>query len=451
MTFSAGAVQYRLPASLVREVLPLPAISRLPHAPGALLGLANVRGAVVPVASVARWQSTNAGTDHRLIVIDRGGLFGLAVSRVNDLVSGDAEASGELLDIEGLLSQTLPMRRTETGRSNAVQSGSAAETPAERIAILSFSISGQLFGFPVSSVAAVLAFPGHIDRTPHADTAVLGAVPFDDVVLPVLSLAALLGLQHTEPTRHSRIVAVRDRGRLIGLLIDRIEDVITADEDAIEPVPEILNRGDAEARIQAICKLDGGSRLLSVLAPSELLRGIAAEAVTLSADAMAPVAAKALVPQQSFVIIRTGQDRFALPAASVQQVLAAPDTLTRIAHAPGFVKGLMSAKGSAIPVIDLGRRFASAESHDTNRLALVLQVEGLAAAIIVDDVLGVARTDPSQIDAVPGYRDDEDDAVFDTALRLENKASPVPVINPARLLPRERRVLLNSLSARGGA
>src|SRR5947209_20385884 len=53
LAFRVSGRRYALPAEDVAEVLGVPAVARLPHSPPSLLGLANIRGTVVPVVSPA--------------------------------------------------------------------------------------------------------------------------------------------------------------------------------------------------------------------------------------------------------------------------------------------------------------------------------------------------------------------------------------------------------------
>ena len=52
LTFRIDGQLYALPAEQVAEVIRLPAVARVPQAPKGLLGLANLRGTVLPVASL---------------------------------------------------------------------------------------------------------------------------------------------------------------------------------------------------------------------------------------------------------------------------------------------------------------------------------------------------------------------------------------------------------------
>jgi purine-binding chemotaxis protein CheW len=54
LTFRVDQARYALPAEEVSEIIAMPQVARLPHSPQALLGMANLRGDVVAVASLQR-------------------------------------------------------------------------------------------------------------------------------------------------------------------------------------------------------------------------------------------------------------------------------------------------------------------------------------------------------------------------------------------------------------
>src|SRR5271163_4871448 len=133
LTFRSEGRLYALPAGLIAEVIRMPAIARVPQGPKCLMGLANLRGSVLPVASVRAilGRSETASTPaSRLIVLDGSSPVALAVDEVAALVnvgkskmgSSDAELAAEtgeqlkgvfrldagvakILDIEKLLEQ----------------------------------------------------------------------------------------------------------------------------------------------------------------------------------------------------------------------------------------------------------------------------------------------------------------------------------------------------------
>src|SRR5437870_5571344 len=94
LTFRVDSRLYALPAEEVSEVIRTPAVARVPQGPASLLGLANLRGAVLPVATarglLGKAERATAATD-RTIVLDGGAPAALAVDAIDGLVSVDAE------------------------------------------------------------------------------------------------------------------------------------------------------------------------------------------------------------------------------------------------------------------------------------------------------------------------------------------------------------------------
>src|SRR4029450_3121433 len=93
LTFRVDGELYALPGDQVAEVIRLPAVARVPQAPKGLLGLANLRGSVLPVASVRGLvgadESAEATT--RAIVLDGAAPVVLAVAGVEGVGPGGTE------------------------------------------------------------------------------------------------------------------------------------------------------------------------------------------------------------------------------------------------------------------------------------------------------------------------------------------------------------------------
>lgn len=86
LSFALGDSGYSLPATAVREVIPLPPLAPLPTAPPFLLGLANVRGQLViaiDLRPLLEIPSAPAAQGSLLLVIRAGDISaGLLVDRV---------------------------------------------------------------------------------------------------------------------------------------------------------------------------------------------------------------------------------------------------------------------------------------------------------------------------------------------------------------------------------
>ena len=313
LTFRVDGELYALPANQVAEVIRLPAVARVPQAPKGLLGLANLRGSVLPVASVrgllGAEESAEATT--RAIVLDGAAPVALAVDAVEALVAVETDqietrqaelatrpgerlkgafaadgknAIAKILDIEGLIGAAFVQEaRARPRRAPAVALSGAAvperETAGEaggddRQMLVSFDVAGQEYALALDVVQEILDTPEALAALPASEALVLGVTPFRDTLLPLLSLRGLLGFTgRAERTDREKIVVTRVGGALVGLLADRMRSIFPADADLIEKIPPVLSaRAGGEAKISAIYRGENGRRLVSILAPEQLFR-----------------------------------------------------------------------------------------------------------------------------------------------------------------------------------
>jgi purine-binding chemotaxis protein CheW len=84
----------------------------------------------------------------------------------------------------------------------------------------------------------------------------------------VLDLRTVLGLQPAAITDASRNVVIRSESERVGLLVDRVADVVTVKAEEIEPPPANVSGTDGRF-FNGVCKLE--SALLVVLNVSEVL------------------------------------------------------------------------------------------------------------------------------------------------------------------------------------
>ena len=101
LVVDAGGRPLAIPAARIDRVLPvLPAVTRVPHAPPWLAGVANVMGRVVTVVDLGRLLGGGEDRDPtaaRRVVVVTGGSFllGLIVDRAGTVCEGERIDAGE--------------------------------------------------------------------------------------------------------------------------------------------------------------------------------------------------------------------------------------------------------------------------------------------------------------------------------------------------------------------
>ena len=142
-----------------------------------------------------------------------------------------------------------------------------AQNSIDRRELISFRIGEQEFCVDIMSVREIrgwtVATP--LPRTPDY---VRGVINLRGAVLPIIDLAARLGLGMTEPEARSVIIVCRINNQMVGLLVDAVSDILTVTDDLIQPTPDV---GCDQVRtfVKGIMAIDG--RMISLISLDRIL------------------------------------------------------------------------------------------------------------------------------------------------------------------------------------
>lgn len=95
---------------------------------------------------------------------------------------------------------------------------------------------GQGFGIEIRQIIEIRRWSA-ITALPHAPFGVLGVINLRGAVVPIVDLAARLGLGATPDTGRSVFVITRIDQRTVGLLVDSVSEIITVRQDQFRDVP----------------------------------------------------------------------------------------------------------------------------------------------------------------------------------------------------------------------
>jgi purine-binding chemotaxis protein CheW len=481
LTFRREATLYALPAEEVLEVIRVPAVARVPQGPNSLLGMANLRGSVVPVASLdglLGLSRRGATPDARAIVLSGLSPVALVVEAVDALVAIDATEietvqmvmaaePGEhlrgafrtgadrvvvkILDIKALLAVAFAQRARPAapGRSGGVRHEISTEA-AEFSKLVTFDVAGQEFALNLQAVREIIPVPEGLTLVPRSEALVLGVTSYRDTLLPLFSLRGLLGFPPASAADDRRkIVVTTVGGALVGLVADRMRAIVPADPALIEPTPLVLTaRVGGEARIRGIYRGEAGKRLISILAPEVLFREETmqrlGQAVGGTGDS---IEQRVAGETQTFLVFRLGDDEFGLPIDAVDEVAEVPAQITRVPKTPDFLEGVINQRGHVLPVVDQRRRFAMPQLDDGSRRRLVVvRTANHRAGLIVDSVSKVLRSDTDAISDAPDLTG-EATRLVTGIINQVGDARMVLILDPAELLTRVERALLDVFQA----
>lgn len=452
LVFRVGDQRHEIDASRVVEVVRVPHITRVPYGPQALAGIANLRGKPIPVLSMTKMLNALAATapnDGKIIVYDHGGAVGLLVDDVVRL-SKDVDAPplhglGDLLDAAFKMEKRRSIERVSLSRDDTEKHAASVV----RRSVLSFRVAGQLYGLPLDHIREVGAFDNDILEIPNAAYGVIGLMPIRGGVLPLISLASLLGLETGQPVNAgSRTIVIEHENALVGLVVDKVDAIWRIPENDIDAVPAVLQRGRGDAQIDAIGRIADGKLLLSILSAEKLFNHEAvSQAIGRNPGAHSM---EAELDQddtlEQFLIFQLGDEAYGLPIASVDEVIRVPAMVTRMPGAPSFVMGVVNLRGKAIPLIDQRTRFDMDIGSRTGKMrAVILTLGSLQAGFVVDGVSEVKAIAKAALSAAPEFSTDRTE-VFDRVAHMEADGRMILLVDPQEMLSRAERDIVAAIT-----
>jgi purine-binding chemotaxis protein CheW len=140
--------------------------------------------------------------------------------------------------------------------------------------LISFKVAGQEYCVDIMSVREIRGWTP-ATPLPSAASYVRGVINLRGTVLPVVDMAARLGLAPSEPTERHVIVVVWLQGQLVGLLVDAVCDILAVAPDTLQPTPELAS-GEVQTFVEAILNVDqrmiGLVNLDNVLPPAQQIQ-----------------------------------------------------------------------------------------------------------------------------------------------------------------------------------
>ena len=140
--------------------------------------------------------------------------------------------------------------------------------------IVTFFLSGEEYGVDVRLVQEIIRVV-EITQVPRAPDFIKGVINLRGRIIPVIDLKRKLGLGEVAVARQTRVVVIRLRERLVGLLVDGASQVLKVPVSTIEAAPEEVVEIDANY-IRGVAKLE---KRLIILVDLPKILGMDREAV----------------------------------------------------------------------------------------------------------------------------------------------------------------------------
>ena len=132
----------------------------------------------------------------------------------------------------------------ELNPADAIAASSARAAPTQ-IQSISFAIGDDQYGVDIMAVREIKGW-SEITHLPRQPDYVRGVLNLRGVIVPIIDLRCRFGQGLTEATPLHVVIIVQIAARQVGLLADRVLDIVSFEPSQVQPVPKVAKSSRAD-------------------------------------------------------------------------------------------------------------------------------------------------------------------------------------------------------------
>ncbi|KAF0811755.1 hypothetical protein IGB42_03772 [Andreprevotia sp. IGB-42] len=394
----------------------------MPLAPAAVLGLVNHRSRVCPVLALSvlcGHAASPPSAINRVLMLGNPARLGLLVDEV--LVQHATRPDGVTEpDIAALLDahcrhllgswQRQPVQET----ASATRPEQAAEAAQRGQPFITFAIGDEEYGLPLASLQQATLMPDQLQPADTAGWLGLATLPAGQVA--VLDVGAQWQRAAGTATQRFLLVLALQAGRLIGLPVDRLHDMVLLDDSAIQPVPPVLAARHALQDLAGIWHDAARERTVALLDLGGIDTAGLASPTAADGDQPAPSANEEptmqATPDFEALLIQVDAQSMLLPLAAVVTLLRVPADFGAVPQLPAQVAGILHWRGKTVGVVDLRKVLAlPAATPGIGQRIVLLTLDGVLHGLLVDRVDGIEPVYPGERSSAPALSAEQESII----------------------------------------
>lgn len=133
---------------------------------------------------------------------------------------------------------------------------------------LTVNLANEEYGIDILAVREIRGWTS-VTRIPQAPGYVLGVLNLRGAIVPVLDLRLRFGLSREEYSGTTVTVIITVAGRLFGIVVDAVSDVLDVEQSNVRPVPDMGTAVDTEY-LKGLTSI--GERMVLLLDADKLLQ-----------------------------------------------------------------------------------------------------------------------------------------------------------------------------------
>jgi len=126
--------------------------------------------------------------------------------------------------------------------------------------LASFTLAEDLYVIDIMRIKQIIE-PQRITTVRNAPGYLEGVIELRNTIVPIINLRKRLTLEDVEPDRYTKYIIVIVKGRILGIIVDAVNEIITIPKDSIKPAPRLL-LSNTHRFYLGICNFDKKMRIL---------------------------------------------------------------------------------------------------------------------------------------------------------------------------------------------
>ena len=131
---------------------------------------------------------------------------------------------------------TATLEAPAQGQAVSLNAQTGLAATADSMQLISFTLGEETYGIEITKIREIIRI-GQITQVPETPHYIKGLINLRSTVIPVIDLRTRFGLAEGELTDESRIMVLNVSGRMIGIVVDAVSEVLRISGDQISEAP----------------------------------------------------------------------------------------------------------------------------------------------------------------------------------------------------------------------
>ncbi|NSW89567.1 MAG: chemotaxis protein CheW [Firmicutes bacterium] len=262
----------------------------------------------------------------------------------------------------------------------------------KKIEMVVFRVGEEEFAFILSNVKEIIRVPAMM-KVPNTPPYIAGLCSLRGELLPVIDSHKLFGIPDKEYNESSRIIVTDMNGKKVGMISDKVSEVLSTEEIYIKETPESIREINGGV-ISGILVLDNGKRIIMILDAEKIVKAGELDSHANYQNGLLKMeleGSNTKIEEEQIIIFAVGNEEYAVNINDVKEIIRLP-SIMKVPNTANYIEGVLSIRNHLLAAINLGKLLnVNCKEPDEYSRVIIIDTGSFTYGVIVDRVLEVAH------------------------------------------------------------